>query len=108
MSNRVKPKSARMTATTKILVGSGATLALLGSMTAAQATTPGYGGTITACYAKSGGAVRIIDPSTYCKSTETLINWNQAGPMGPQGPQGVKGNTGATGATGPAGPAGAC
>ena len=70
------------------------------------------GGTITGCYMKSGGALRVIDATvTNCKSGETKLEWNQQGPTGPTGAAGATGATGATGAkgatgaTGPAGPA---
>lgn len=61
----------------------------------------------TGCYMKSGGAIRVIDPSvTTCKSGETMISWNMKGPAGPTGPAGPAGAMGLTGPTGPAGPAG--
>lgn len=56
---------------------------------------------IDACYARSGGNLRVIDSSvTNCKGNETSLAWNVQGPAGP------KGDPGATGAAGPAGPAG--
>jgi hypothetical protein len=88
---------------------------------AALATIPDAG-TISSCYAKTAGALRVIDASSaQCKSTESSLSWNQtppqgpqgaAGPQGPkggqgdQGPQGVKGSTGDAGPAGPAGPQG--
>ncbi|MEP7053788.1 MAG: hypothetical protein ABI912_00890 [Actinomycetota bacterium] len=66
------------------------------------------GGVISGCYLKSGGTLRVIDPSTTsCKSGETSLQWNQTGPAGPQGIQGPVGATGPQGTVGPAGPAGA-
>jgi collagen triple helix repeat protein len=95
----------------------GLVLALAGGG-AALATIPD-GGTINACYAKKGGAVRVIDaPSAQCKGSESPLSWSQAaqqGPMGAAGAQGPKGNPGdpglpggkgSTGNAGPAGPAG--
>lgn len=75
---------------------------------AAYATIPDGGGVIHACYAKSGGTLRVIDSSvTRCKaSSETSLDWNRQGPTGPTGPAGPLGATGPVGATGPAGPAG--
>jgi Collagen triple helix repeat (20 copies) len=83
------------------------------------ATIPS-GNVVYGCYAKSGGALRVIDSSvTGCKAGETALAWNVQGPVGPVGPKGDKGDPGpvgpqgpagpigATGATGPAGPAGA-
>ncbi|HUZ98951.1 MAG TPA: hypothetical protein VMU74_06290 [Gaiellaceae bacterium] len=82
----------------------------------AWATIPNDGGVINACYARSGGSLRVIDASvTNCKSTETALSWNQqgaqgpqgpAGPAGPAGPQGATGATGAQGDPGPTGPQG--
>ena len=52
----------------------------------AWATIPNDGGVINACYARSGGSLRVIDASvTNCKSTETALSWNQQGAQGPQG-----------------------
>ena len=91
-----------------------AVLAIGGSV--ALATIPDSGGAINACYAKKDGILRVIDaPSVACKSTETALAWNQAGPQGlpgDTGPQGLKGDQGAQGSqgpkgdSGPAGPAG--
>jgi hypothetical protein len=59
------------------------------------------GGVISACYAKSGGALKVIDPATdSCSSKETALTWNAQGPAGPPGP------TGPAGPTGPQGPKG--
>src|SRR4028118_1292135 len=86
VSNRVAPTPGRMRSTTKVLLGGGMTLAVLGSMTAAQAAIPAEDGTISACYVRSSGAVRIIDASqTSCTSTESAISWNQRGPAGAAG-----------------------
>lgn len=79
----------------------------------AYATIPGPNGVISACYLKSGGALRVIDASTTsCKATEQAISWNQqgvpgpTGPAGPPGPAGADGADGADGTAGPPGPAG--
>jgi hypothetical protein len=91
------------------VVAAVAALALGG---AAYAAIPGSDGVVHGCYAKSGGALRVIDASvTNCKSGETSLNWNQkgsTGAQGPAGPQGPKGDPGAgsRGPTGPSGPAG--
>ena len=50
----------------KALIGAAITVALLGTMGAAQAAIPGAGGVITGCYAKTNGDVRIIDVSKTC------------------------------------------
>jgi hypothetical protein len=64
----------------------------------AYAQIPDPSGVIHGCYAKSGGALRVIDNSvTNCKSTETSLNWNQTGPAGPAGPAGPQGPQGEPG-----------
>jgi hypothetical protein len=107
--------------------------ALLGALTAgvavlvagggaALATIPGDGGVVSGCYAKSTGALRVIDDSTtQCKDGEMALTWNQTGPQGTkgdpgpqgprgdqgaQGPQGLQGDMGPTGLQGPPGPQG--
>jgi hypothetical protein len=83
------------------LVGAALAVGLAGT---AYATIPGGDGVIHSCYAKSGGALRVIDASvTNCKSGETSLNWSQQGLPGPPGPQGEKGEQGEPGPPGPAG-----
>ncbi len=42
---------------------------------------------IDACYTRSGGTLRVIDPSvTQCKQNETPLAWNVQGPKLGQGP----------------------
>jgi len=89
-----------------------------------RASVPGPNGVIYACYETNHSGdldertLRVIDSTQSCKKDETLLLWNQIGPigpigpMGPQGPQGVPGPPGtpgapgSPGAAGPAGPAG--
>ena len=91
----------RYTPTTRrsrLAVAGVAALVALVAVTVASATIPDSGGAIHGCYAKSGGALRVIDGSvTNCKSTETSLTWNQTGPAGPAG---------STGPAGPPGPVG--
>jgi hypothetical protein len=83
------------------LVGAAVAVGLAGT---AYATIPGGDGAIHGCYAKSGGALRVIDNSvTNCKSGETSLNWSQQGLPGPPGPQGEKGDPGEPGSPGAAG-----
>jgi hypothetical protein len=79
----------------------------------AYATIPN-GAVIHGCYARSGGAVRVIDGDvTSCKPSETSLDWNaqgpagQQGPAGPSGPAGPRGPQGDTGPVGQSGPQGA-
>lgn len=87
---------------TVIAIAAVAGLTVAGSV--AYATIPDQDGVIHGCYTKSGGAVRVIDASvTSCKSGETSLDWNQAGPAGPAGPQGLEGEQGPPGLQGPQG-----
>lgn len=61
----------------------------------------GSGGVIQGCYKAQNGQLRVIDPATQvCLPSETLISWNQTGPVGPQGPQGPQGEQGPQGPQG--------
>jgi hypothetical protein len=62
--------------------------------------------TISACYSRNNGLLRIIGSGEECRPDETALEWNQQGPPGPQGPAGPQGPTGPVGPEGPAGPAG--
>jgi hypothetical protein len=53
--------------------------------------------TYYACVKTSDGTLRIVSANTTCKSSETLISWNQQGPAGPTGPQGPQGPAGSGG-----------
>lgn len=66
---------------------------------------PDSGGAIHGCYL-SNGTLRVVDTAAGCKSNETVLSWNQAGPAGQQGPTGSKGATGARGPTGAKGATG--
>src|SRR4051794_6756235 len=67
-------------------VSGGLVLALLAAG-GAYATIPSSDGSIHGCYAKSGGALTVVDASvTGCKSGETSLNWNAAGAPVPRRP----------------------
>jgi type VI protein secretion system component Hcp len=67
---------------------------------------------VHACVTKLVGLLRIVAADESCKTNETRLDWNiagptgVAGPAGPAGPQGVPGPEGPQGATGPEGPQG--
>jgi Collagen triple helix repeat (20 copies) len=63
-------------------------------------------GVIHACANNGNGQVRIVGADESCKTNETPLTWNQAGPAGAAGPAGPAGSTGADGAQGPTGPRG--
>jgi hypothetical protein len=74
---------------------------LLLGVGSALATIPASDGTITACYGKALGLVRIIDASNQkCTSLETKLTWSQAGPQGNPGPAGPTGPAGTNGTNG--------
>lgn len=62
--------------------------------------------TISAC-ADAQGQLRVIAAGGRCRSNETLLKWNVAGPAGPAGPTGRAGQPGVAGPQGPAGQPGA-
>jgi len=101
------------TATRKIMAGAAAVLGLLlvtNVATLALAKSNGDSQVIHACYKSDtpgNGQVRILGATDACRSNETSIDWNVAGPAGPAGPPGPSGPAGPKGDTGPAGPAGA-
>lgn len=82
----------RLTITVTAVLG----LSLVGASAASAAVT---GGDISACRAKSSGAVRILDKGKKCGSGETSLSWGKAGATGKQGAQGPKGDTGPQGPT---------
>lgn len=99
----------------RISIGAALTVGLMGVGGIAYASIPGPSGTINGCYTQATGALRVVDSGASCRSNETAITWNQAGPQGAAGPAGATGATGAqgpigltgpTGATGPQGPKG--
>jgi len=108
---------ARRTEALRRLISRGGLVALLvgalvlAGIGVANAQIPAQDGTISSCYTKSTGGIRIVDAaSTNCKSGETSLTWNQqgnTGPQGPVGPQGATGPAGPQGATGAIGPQGA-
>lgn len=66
------------------------------------ASIPGDSGVIYGCYKKSGGTLRVIDyPTQQCDPrAESLISWNETGPLGPIGPAGPQGPVGPQGPPG--------
>src|SRR5438445_3899456 len=103
----------------------GLSLGLVGSI--AYASIPAPSGLISGCLSaaqvQGQHALTLLDTaqSAVCQTGQTLINWNQtgpvgpagpngpAGPAGPPGPQGLRGDpgpTGLVGLTGPQGPQG--
>jgi hypothetical protein len=89
----------RLRPSSYVLVASG--LLLGGAAAVAVASIPGHGGVIHACYAHSGGDLRVVG-SGNCRPSETAIAWNQRGPRGRTGARGVGGSPGLPGRNGAA------
>src|SRR4051812_46865012 len=66
------------------------------------AAIPAGNGVISACYAKKGGAVRVIDTAKKQKCTrkEKALSFNQKGLPGPKGDTGAQGGPGVAGTNG--------
>jgi hypothetical protein len=76
----------------------------LGVSGVAYAAIPSADGTISGCYLKSGGTLRVIDPTNAkCKSSETSLTWNIQGVPGAPGTNGTNGTNGTDGADGVSG-----
>lgn len=102
MNQESRTRSGRLVST---LLATGVLVVALASIS--FAVTGSTGGVITACYKRSNGNLRIIDPATSsCSNDESLISWSQVGPQGPQGPQGPAGPVGPQGEMGLQGPQG--
>jgi Collagen triple helix repeat (20 copies) len=97
------------------LVAPAAVLVLAAGIGVASAGIPSSGGKIFGCYAKKGGALRVVSAGKKCKKSERALFWNQQGPQGSSSPQGASGSPGDNtplavkgpqGLKGPAGPKG--
>lgn len=83
-----------------MIVGLVAGVVASGAVVAVAAVPDSTTGSITACYAKKGGAVRVInaEDGARCRKDERKLAWNQRGPAGQRGargPQGLQGPAGA-------------
>jgi hypothetical protein len=71
----------------------------------AVGSIPGRGGTISVCYPKNGGGLRVIDSAKRgvagkCGKKEKALSWNQQGLQGLRGAQGLQGIQGVPGGQG--------
>lgn len=73
---------------------------LAGLSALVYAGIPGRDGTITGCYKKESGQLRVVDAKKPCKRNERRLTWNQRGRPGPTGPQGERGPQGLQGERG--------
>jgi hypothetical protein len=77
------------------VAGAAALTVLCGAAVVAWAGIPDGEGVIHACYDRSNGAVRIVDPSVAsCRRGELPIEWAVQGPAGATGEQGPQGEPG--------------
>jgi hypothetical protein len=84
-----------------VVAGAAALTVLCGAAVVAWGSIPDGGGAIHACYDKSNGLVRIIDPDlTQCRRGELPIEWAVQGPAGEPGQQGEQGPKGELGPPG--------
>lgn len=67
----------------------------------------------SACVTRTGALYGVTTATAQCRPGDSIISWNEQGPVGPQGPtgepgpQGPRGPAGDTGPVGPQGPPGA-
>jgi hypothetical protein len=66
----------------------------------AVAAIPGDDGSITACYQKKAGEVRVVSAGKKCTKKEKRLTWNKEGVKGEPGVKGDAGGQGAPGAQG--------
>jgi hypothetical protein len=94
------------------VIGAVTTVSVLGAAVAWAEIPDSATKTITGCYHKHSGALRVIDKEAgkKCRKGELKLTWAQTGRRGdpgvagPQGPAGAQGPQGAQGPAGPAGP----
>lgn len=88
-----------------LLAGGAAVVIVAAGAGIGLASIPSSTGVFHGCYAKSSGALRLIDPSAHqhCKRGQLAVSWNQAGQRGPKGPRGPQGLRGKAGPAGPPG-----
>ena len=76
-----------------LVVGMAAAACLAGAAISLGAI-PGASGTISGCYSKSNGSLRVIDAesgASCAANKEAALSWSQQGPQGPPGVQGPPG-----------------
>jgi hypothetical protein len=82
-----------------VVAGVAALTVLCAAAVVAWGSIPDGAGAIQACYDKSNGLVRIIDPDlTECRRGERPIEWAVQGPAGEPGQRGEQGPQGEAGA----------
>ena len=81
-------------ATVKTLVLAATAFAAIGGVAAAVGVIPGQDGTISACYERGDGRLRVVADPSECTRKEQTLSWNQRGPQGETGPRGAQGPRG--------------
>jgi hypothetical protein len=77
-----------------ISVAAGASLATILSGGIAWAEIPAQSGTITGCYQKNVGNLRVVSSTDACHPSEIAITWNEGGQPGQMGDPGSAGREG--------------
>ena len=90
---------------TKAVIAAVATVGVISGTAYATGLVPSAG-TIRACAAKRGGALRVVGAGASCRTSERRLTWNVAGAPGNAGARGPAGAAGGVGPAGPPGPAG--
>ena len=70
-----RPSPAAIVASIALFVGVGGV---------AFAAIPDSEGVIHACYQNETGNLRVVESDTDCRPFETVLDWNQEGPVGPE------------------------
>jgi hypothetical protein len=81
-------------------------VASAGSARSSGGGIPSAAGVYAGCYAKDGGALRLVSTSVRCRASELRATWSWRGPQGPEGPAGRDGAPGPQGPAGVPGPSG--
>jgi len=92
---RRKTLKVAVVATAALAASAGVALA-----TGALGSVVGADGTISGCYQKNTGHLRVLPPASPCLPSEMALTWHQEGPAGAVGPAGPQGEQGAQGAQG--------
>lgn len=90
----------------KSMVAAGVSVGVIVGGGVAFASIPGADGTITGCYTTRAGVfdakgtVRVVEAASDCRTSETVLRWNEKGQPGPAGPVGLTGPEGPQGEPG--------
>jgi len=72
----------------------GASALVVGSVGVGVSLAGGTSHTVHSCYAKHGGALRVVRKASACHNDEKSLSFNQRGPRGARGFRGLRGPAG--------------